>query len=101
MDEGDGNLDDLGMREAFGLAKLDVIWNLSLRFIATLVSFGIHKIFAFFIFSLCGLLILFWIRFLFSWTCLLEGTCLSLGFCGFLALFTLSWPSNLLPLALV
>ena len=39
------------MREAFGLAELDGIWNLSLRFIATLSSFGIHIIFAFFYFQ--------------------------------------------------
>ena len=36
------------MREAFGLAELDSIGNLSLRFIATLSSFGIHIIFAIF-----------------------------------------------------
>ena len=57
MDLENGSWDDLCMGEAFGLAKLDVILNLSLRFIATLSSFGIHKIFVFFIFSLCGLLI--------------------------------------------
>ena len=57
MDEGDDGFGmvDLCMREAFGLAELDAIWNLSLRVIATLSSFGIHKIFAFLIFSLCGL----------------------------------------------
>ena len=63
MDEGhDGfGRGDLGIKgpkmelEAFGLAKLDVILNLSLRFIAKLISFGIHKFFSFFIFSLCGL----------------------------------------------
>ena len=59
MDLENGSVDDLCMREAFGLEKLDVILNLSLRFIATLNSFGIHIIFASFIFSLCGLLILF------------------------------------------
>ena len=66
MDLENGILGDLCMREAFGLVELDVIWNLSLRFIATLSSFGIHIIFVFFIFSLCGFLILFWIRFFFS-----------------------------------
>ena len=50
MDLENGSLDDLCMREAFGLEELDVIWNLSLRFIATLSSFGIHKIFTFFYF---------------------------------------------------
>ena len=45
-----GSVDDLCMRETFGLVELDVIWNLSLRFIATLSSFGIHKIFEFFYF---------------------------------------------------
>ena len=59
MDLENGNWDDLWMREIFGLVELDVIWNISLRFNATLSSFGIHIIFAFFIFSLCGLLILF------------------------------------------
>ena len=49
------SLDDVCMREAFGLAELDVILNLSLRFIVTLSSFGIHIIFTFLIFSLCGL----------------------------------------------
>ena len=67
MDLENGSEDDLCMGEAFRLAKLDVILNLSLRFIATLSNFGIHIIFAF--------LILFWIIFLFSWTFLLEGTC--------------------------
>ena len=75
MDLENGSVGDLCMREAFGLAELNVMLNLSLRFIATLSSFGIHIIFAFFILSLCGFLILFWIRFLFSWTCRLEGTC--------------------------
>ena len=75
MDLENGSLDDLWMREAFGLAKLYAILNLSLTFIASLSSFGIHKIFAFFIFSLCGLLVLFWIIFFFCWTCILEGTC--------------------------
>ena len=55
MDLENGSEDDLCMREAFGLAALDVIWNLSLRFMATFSSFGIHISFAFFIFSLCGL----------------------------------------------
>ena len=75
MDLENGSWDDLCMREAFGLAELDVILNLSLRFIATLSSFGIHITFALLIFSLCGLLILLWITFLFSWTCHLERTC--------------------------
>ena len=75
MDLENGSLDDLCMRKGFGLTKLDVMLNYSLRFIATLSSFGIHNFFAFFIFSLRGLLILFWIIFLFSWTCHLEGTC--------------------------
>ena len=56
MDEGhDGfGMGDLGIKgpkmelEAFGLAKLDVILNLSLRFSATLSNFGIHIIFSFF-----------------------------------------------------
>ena len=55
MDLENGSVDDLCVREAFGLAELDGIWNLSLRFIATLSSFGIHIIFAVLIFSLCGL----------------------------------------------
>ena len=55
MDLEDGSEDDLCVREAFGLAELDGILNLSLRFIATFSSSGIHIIFAFFIFSLCGL----------------------------------------------
>ena len=63
MDLENGSLEDLCMREAFGLAELDFIWNLSLRFIATLSSFGIHIILVFLIFSLCGVLILLWIRF--------------------------------------
>ena len=75
MDVENGRVDDLGVREAFGLATLDVVLNLSLRFIATLSSFGIHIIFSFVIFSLCGLWILLWISFFFSWTCRLEGTC--------------------------
>ena len=75
MDLENGSWDDLCMREAFGLAELDVILNLSLRLIATLSSFGIHINFAVLIFSLCGLLILFWIIFFFSGTCRLEGKC--------------------------
>ena len=55
MDLENGSGDDLWMREAFGLVALDVIWNISLRFIATLSSFGINIIFSFLIFSLCGL----------------------------------------------
>ena len=44
MDLENGSWDDLCMREAFGLVELDVILNLSLRFIATLSRFGIHKV---------------------------------------------------------
>ena len=55
IDLENGSWEDLCMREAFGLEKLDGILNLSLRFMATLSSFGIHITFALLIFSLCGL----------------------------------------------
>ena len=80
MDVENGSLDDLCMREAFGLVELDVIWNLSLRFIATLSSFGIHIIFAFFIFSLCGLLIFLFLDMSFRDDMLILGFLWIFGF---------------------
>ena len=60
-------------------------------------------IFGFCSLGLCGFLTfsLIWIKFFSCGTCILEGTCQSVDFCGFLDLCFLILASNLLLLAMV
>ena len=73
------------------------------KHISLMSILGIHMIFDFCSLGLCGLLTfsLIGIKCFAFGTCILEGTCQNLDFCGFVDLCFFSLASNMLVLAMV